>query len=162
MKTKGLYKYTGIAIYLLILLSLFTLAYTSDTISKYKSTVQDTTTASVAKWDVSIEPISASNVINMVTGGASQDYLIKVKSLSEVSSYYSIIVTNIPNDVKVSIDNGTEYTPSDNTITFTNVGAFDINNNIKERQHKLTFNAPLESSAANANISIQAAFTQSD
>ena len=162
-KSKGVFKYAGFAVFLLICLILITIYHTNDTMSKYSSMISGDSSARTAKWDVSIEPVTASNVINMVTGSASQDYTIKVKSRSEVSSSYSIIVSNVPNDVRVSIDDGTEQTPSNNTVTFSNVGTINVGDSSNEKQHKLTFRAPLASNAVTNNqVSIQVSFTQID
>ncbi len=162
MIIKKIIKNSDFALFLLVCLSIITLTHSLAASAKFQSTSNSTTGAKVAKWSVSIEPVTASNVLNIVTGSTAQDYIVKVKSLSEVSSAYSLIVSNVPNDVTVSLDDGTAQTPVNNTVTFSNAGSFSVGGGSNERQHKLTFNAPLNASATNVVVNIQANFTQKD
>ena len=162
MKVKKNFKHSRFAILLLLCLTLLTLSHVNNAKSKYKAETSGNSNSTVAKWDVSLAPITVGNEFNIVTGNTSVDYSIRVLSNSEVSCRYSIIVTNIPNDIKVSLDNGAQQTPSNNSVTFNNAGSFIIGDNIEERVHKLTFSAPIESSANNNQINIQVAFTQID
>ncbi len=165
MKIKSAYRYTSFAVFLLICLILLTLSNTNDAKSKYMTVANGNQTASVAKWDVSITPVTANNILNIVTGpenASSVEYTVRVNSNSEVSNSYSIVVTNVPNDIKVSIDHGTEKTPTLNTVTFTNAGSFDVGTTTPYNEHTLTFSAPLEANAANNEINIQVVFTQKD
>ena len=160
MKIKKTYKYSSFAIFLLLCLTLFTLAHINDAKSKYKSNAGGDSNASVAEWVVALDPVTEGNSFNLVTGNTNVDYTIKVKSISQVSCNYTIIVSNVPNDINVCLDDVNEKTPSANRVIFSNVGSFIIGDGTQEREHKLSFSAPLESSANNNQINIQVVFTQ--
>jgi len=162
MKIKKRFKHSKFAILLLLCLTLLTLSHVNNAKSKYKSETNGTSNATVAKWDVSLTPVTIGNEFDIVTGNTIVDYSIKVLSNSDVSCRYSIIISNVPNDIKVSLDDGTEQTPSNNKVTFSNVGSFIIGDDIEEHTHKISFSAPIESSANNSQINIQVGFTQID
>ena len=160
MKIKKTYKYSSFAIFLLLCLTLFTLAHINDAKSKYKSNAGGDSNASVAEWVVALDTVTEGNSFNLVTGNTNVDYTIKVKSTSQVSCNYTIIVSNVPNDINVCLDDVNEKTSSANRVIFSNVGSFIIGDGTQEREHKLSFSAPLESSANNNQINIQVVFTQ--
>ena len=148
MKRKSLFKYSDFAIFLLLCLIVFTLSQAFNTTSKYKSEANASTNAKVAKWDVSITPVTQTNSFNMVAGNSSPvEYTVRVTSNSEVSSIYSIVVSNIPNNVKVSLDGGTEQTPTNNTVTFQNAGTLNVGSTNTYNDHRLLFDAPIEAAA---------------
>lgn len=159
-KMKGIIKYSSFATLLLTCIVIFTLSQVNDAKSRYKTESSGTSGATVAKWNVSMAPITHGTVFNMVAGNNTVEYSVKVTSSSQVSCSYTLIISNVPNDVKVSLDDGEEQTPSNNTVTFENVGSFIIGDGIDEKTHKLTFSAPIESNANTNQINIQAAFTQ--
>ncbi len=138
---------------------LFTLIYVlfimlflnARTISKYTGEALTDGNAVVAKWDVKVDTSITSNNISIISGTTTQDYKLQVTSESEVTCSYSIVLSNVPNDVKVAIDGGTPKTPSDNTVTFDNAGSFSINDSELTHEHTLTFSAPLEANAVTNN-----------
>lgn len=160
MKIKKLFKYSGFAIFLLLCLALFTLSQVNDAKSKYKSDARGTTDASTAKWDVSVTPVTANNTIDVVVGNNAVDYLVRVVSSSQVSCNYTITISNVPNSLKVSLDDGTEQLPTNNVLTFTNAGSFLAGDATTERTHKLSFRADLSTDAFNDDITISVAFNQ--
>lgn len=160
MRVKKNSKRSRFAILLLLCLTLLTLSHVNNASSKYKTETNGNSNKTVAKWEVALSPITVGNVFHIVTGNTSVDYSIKVESNSDVSCKYAIIISNIPNDILVALDDGTPQTPSNNSITFNDVGTFNIGSNIKERTHKLSFSAPINSSASISQVNIQVAFTQ--
>lgn len=160
VKKKGIVKYLGISVFLLLCLIIFTLSQVNDAKSKYKAESISESSATVAKWNVSLSPITEGNVFDVVAGNNSVDYLIKVSSNSQVSCNYTIIISNIPNDISVLLDDDNEQISSNNTVTFTDAGSFIIGDGNEERTHKLSFSAPIDSSDNNKEINIQVAFTQ--
>ena len=162
MRIKKTYRYSGFAIFLLLCLALFTIAQINDAKSKYKSNAGGDSNATIAEWVVALNPVTEGNDFNMVTGNTNVDYTIKVKSSSQVSCNYTIIISNVPNDIKVCLDDVNEKSPSENRVIFSNVGSFIIGDGIEEKTHKLSFSAPIESNANNNQINIQVVFTQID
>ena len=164
MKINSIFKYSGFAMFLLLCATLITLSQVNNAKSKYQSGLNGASEASVAKWEVSVTPVTETNTFNIVAGNTLPiEYTVRVSSNSQVSNSYSIIVLNIPEGIKVSIDNGTEQTPTNNTVTFSNVGAFNIEDNTAYHDHKLTFSVPIETKEVeNNNVKIQVSFTQKD
>ena len=79
-----------------------------------------------------------------------------------MSCRYTIIISNIPNDINVCLDNVNEKSPTENRVVFSNVGSFILGDGIEEKEHKLSFSAPIDSNANNNQINIQVVFTQID
>lgn len=131
-------------------------------IARYSSLVSGTNFGSVAKWQVSYDTSdNASDTINLISGNGTSSYIIKVTSVSEVAANYSIILSNVPSEMEVKIDNGVYETPINNRIEFNNVGSFSGNNMNTTFTHTLTFNAPLESNiASTTNIGVNIEFSQ--
>lgn len=161
MKIKKLIKYSGFAIFLLLCLTLFTLSQVNDANSRYKSEMDGASSGTIAKWDVSLTPVTEGNTFNIIVGNStSVDYTLKVSSNSQVSCNYTIVVSNVPNDIKVSLDNGAEQSPEGNTVTFTNAGSFVADDANTERTHTLSIRADLSTSAFNDDITINVTFNQ--
>ena len=76
----------------------------------------------VANWNVSLEQTGVSNSLNLVPEESNATYNLNVKSLSGVDISYTIVISNIPTGVEVSID-GTNFVAGTNgTATFSNAG----------------------------------------
>ena len=139
----------------------FTTYFSMITLSKYTGTSTGNGPATIAKWDVSIDTSSSSDTLNVVSGGAIQSYTLKVISKSEVGANYSIILSNVPNEIEVSIDGRTYPVPADNKIVVNNIGSFTANDTTTEHSHTLTFNAPLNSNIPSVNeINVDVEFVQ--
>lgn len=148
-------------IFLILIAVIFSSTYF---LAKYTSSLNGSDSASVAKWNVSYNTNSTSgDVLNLVSGNVTSSYTINVTSTSEVSANYSIILSNVPSEMEVKLDNGTYRTPTNNKIEFTNAGSFvgtDINRTFT---HVLTFNAPLDADiASTSTIGININFDQID
>lgn len=149
----------------IIMIILATITFSNSyLIARYASLFNGTSSSSVAKWAVTYDTSdNVSNTLNIVSGNETQDYIIKVTSTSEVSVNYSIVLSNVPSEMEVTIDNKITKTPDNNThiIEFNNIGSLSgINTTFT---HTLTFNAPLESNiAATTNAGISIKFEQID
>lgn len=164
MRTKGILKYSSFAMFLLICVILFTLSQVNNAKSKYQAQSNGTSLTSVARWNVSVTPVTVDNVFNMVAGNSLPvDYTVRVTNNSEVASSYSIIVSNIPEGARVLLDGETEGNIENRMVTFTNAGAFGAGDANTYNDHTLTFITPLETNAVtNNSIDIQVLFTQED
>ena len=137
-------------------------------LSKYTSSIAGTSRKDVAKFDVSISTSdNASDTLNMLSGTTEATYIVKVTSRSEVTSTYEIVLSNVPNGLQVSLDNGTYQTPVNSTVTFSGINcsgcSFDLNSNVTEHTHTLKFFDPLSSSNSGTNsINIDVEFSQID
>ena len=164
MKTKNAFTCTDFASFLLICVIIITISYSFGSSARYTSDIAGSSNASVAKWNVDVSPVTQTSTFSAVAGNTMPiDYTVRVTSTSQVSSNYYIVVNNIPNGVKVAIDDGTQQVPTNNTITFSNVGTFNVDDLNNYRDHKLTFYVPIESNAVNNNnVDIQVVFSQKE
>lgn len=160
MKIKELFIYSSFSVFLLICFILLTLSQSNAAKSKYQSGAVGNQAASVAKWDVSVTPVSANNTIDVIAGNNAVNYSIRVTNNSQVSCNYTIKISNVPDGLKVSLDDGTEQLPTNNIVTFENVGSFIIGNATQERTHKLSFGADSNTNAFDDDIYIDVIFTQ--
>lgn len=94
-----------------------------------------------ASWNVALDTTGNGSSIDIVPGSLNGVYTINVSSNSEVDVTYSIIVSDLPQGVQVSLDSGGYVTPTNNTITFSSVGVINYSDVSKQRQHILTFKA---------------------
>lgn len=154
--------------FLLIYLVLFTSYFSIMTLSKYVGVTRGAGTTTIAKWEVSTDTTdNTSDTLNMTIGNTQESYILKITSTSEVKVSYSIVLSNLPSEVEVKLDNNNTYeTPNNNnTITFSDVGYINANvsNNDRTKTHTLTFNVPIDSSSINANqINIDVLFSQAN
>lgn len=145
-------------ILVLLLICLLTISI-SVTYAKYSDYFITSIGGSVAKWDVSIEA-SEDKDITLVAGNDTKEYIIKVKSNSEVKAKYSIVVSNLPENVEVKLDER-DYESGD-VVTFDNVGTINADDD-SPVEHKLTFNALLEADKIeDSNIKIEVVFVQDE
>ena len=145
-------------ILVLLLICLLTISI-SVTYAKYSDYFITSIGGSVAKWDVSIEADEDKD-ITLVAGNDTKEYIIKVKSNSEVKAKYSIVVSNLPENVEVKLDER-DYESGD-VVTFDNVGTINADDD-SPVEHKLTFNALLEADKIeDSNIKIDVVFVQDE
>lgn len=148
---------------IILILSIITFS-SSYLLARYTSSVNGNDYARVAKWDVTYDTSdNGSDTINLISGNQTGEYIIKVTSSSEVAVNYSIVLSNLPDEIEVKVDNGTYRTPINNIIEFNNAGSFSGNNINTTYTHTLTFNAPLDSNiVSTANVGIAIKFDQQD
>ena len=136
--------------------------FSSYFLAKYISSLDGADNTSVAKW--SVEAVPNTDTLNLVSGNIVGVYTLTITSMSEVSARYSVMLSNVPDELEVKIDNG-EYQTADNSgsIVFENVGTINVGNNSSARVHSLTFNSPLDSSIPSTNaVDVNVEFVQVD
>ena len=130
-------------------------------LARYLSTGSFDSIFSVAKWDVSVNNTLSNHSLNLLCGGSGETYQFSVTSESEVTTKYHVILSDVPNDVEVSLDGGSYTTPTNHTITFSDVGIFNIQDAQREHTHTLTFKAPVDASSVGTNdIEMKVSFSQ--
>lgn len=127
---------TFIIIFFVVFFSCFLV---NKTFSSYRSNIIGSGETDIAKWELLIN--GDDNSINLVPGGSAVDYILKVTSKSNVSSNYSIELSNLPSDVKVSLDNSAYRVPVNGVITFSNCGDLDATSSSAYNNHTLSFMA---------------------
>lgn len=150
-------------IFLFIYFTFFTSFFTMRTLSRYISVVRTDGEKTIAKWDVVVGNENT-DTINLVAGNntSTQNYILSVTSNSETKVGYSIILSNVPNDILVSIDGGSNVSPTNNKVEFSSsnfvILATDTN---KTKQHTIKFTAPIDAAVrTNRDISVDLIFTQ--
>ena len=105
-----------------------------------------------------------SDILDNVNGNDWNTYFLKVTSLSETIASYSIVLSNLPSDLEVQLDDGEPYTPdTDNVITFQDVGEINADATVRTITHALTFNIPIDSQVTGLNqIDIDVIFVQKE
>ena len=147
--------------FLIIYFLVFTLNFTTNTFSKYVGRIEGNGRMDIAKWDVDVDNEISTKSINLVSGNTAQEYSFEVKSNSETAAKYDIILTNVPNDVKVSIDGHDLKRPTNNEIRFIDVGAFKANDTIRTKTHVLKFITTINTEIqSNTNINLNVVFVQ--
>ena len=127
---------TFIIIFFVVLFSCFLV---NKTFSKHTSIVIGSGETDVAKWELILD--GDDNSVDLVPGGSPIDYTLRVTSNSEVSSKYSIEISNLPDTVRISLDNGEYKEPLNGTILFENSGSFISSNTSIVNNHTLSFKA---------------------
>ena len=148
-------------LYFTVFLFLFLVVPRYYTYSRYNDSKGANGKIGIALWDVSIDTTISSDTMNVVSGNGTQSYSFKVESQSEVATQYTIEISNIPNDIEVSLDGGSYQTPYNNKVVFANAGSFAVNQANAENTHTLTIRAPIDTSSASVSqASIQVKFSQ--
>lgn len=150
-------KLITILIFITIYVSIFSL-------SKYQSTITGGHGTRIAKWDVQLNTEGSDNVINLAPGDSTgQSYDLTVTSISEVSVKYSIVISNLPNNVQVALDSGTPQTPNNNVVTFEDCGSFSVGSINTTNHHTLNFSALSQATnVIGSQVNIDVIFTQID
>ena len=158
MKLKGKLKITSMIVFSALLI-VFDLSFIISSFAKYITGLPGTqSTKTVAKWDVSANLPNTS--INLSASDEENTYTLTVTNDSEVSTKYSISVSNIPAGVLVGLDSGA-YKYSTGSVTFNNVGTINANASTKTKTHIIKFKAiPEAAEVSNRNVKIQVTFNQ--
>lgn len=148
--------------FLLLYFMFFTLYFTTITLSKYIGKINgNTIPVSVAKWEVALS--TTTDTLDIVSGNNTQSYILKVTSTSEVAIDYSLIMSNLPDEIEISIDNGEYNNPTNNELVFNNIGSFDACDTNSLNEHVITFKAPLDSNIESVNeINLDVIFIQKE
>ena len=140
----------------------FMTAYLSmNSFSKYVGVSSGSGNVQIAKWEV-YSNSNSENIVNMVAGNTRATYEVKVVSNSDVACTYSIEVSNIPNNVRIKLDNGEYKEPQDGKIVFPSCGRFDAGNNNEEVYHTLTVEADLSVGEIVRQLEVDTIFVQEE
>ncbi len=135
MKNKSL----KLLILFIILISVFCAV---QTFAIFRKSASGTGSIDTATWSVTRSVSSAGDSIDITPGTTTDNYLLTVQSSSEVDVVYSIIISNLPSEVEVDLDNSGNYrTSSNGTIIISPAGTINYNDAVKVKNHTLTFRA---------------------
>lgn len=149
---------TFIIVFFVVLSSYY---FVTTTFSKARSTVVGSGETDVAKWELLIDDHEES--IDLIPGGDSVTYTLRLTSNSEVAGAYSIRISNLPDSVRVSLDNGSYETPSNGVIEFSDCGSFTSSVTSVINDHTLSFKAISgASNVSNRELNIDVVAVQDD
>ena len=133
---KDLNKNLLVAILLFLLTALF---FVPPTYAIFKEVTESNGDLITAEWDVTLEQGNVNNNVHVVPEIATGTYTLNVKSLSKVDVVYDIVISNLPEEIDVSID-GVNFPPvNSGSVTFINAGTILSNSQNKINSHTLTF-----------------------
>ena len=151
-------------IFLFVYLFLFTSYFSTITLAKYVGRISSSGTMAIAKWDVSLDTSdNASNTLNMTIGNTNTNasYILKITSLSEAKTSYSIVLSDLPEGLEVKLDDGNYKKQTNNKIVFDNAGYINANAETKTKTHTLTFGVAIDSDTiTGSEINIDVVFNQ--
>ena len=149
-----------IILFILFYIMIITMYFTSVTLSKNAGQIDKSGHASVARWHV--EANLEENTIDIVTGNDVKTCKVIINSNSDISSSYSIVLNNVPDDLEVAIDEEEFQTAEEGRIEFANVGTISISNN-SDVEHVLKFQAPIDmNEEVETIVNIDVIFTQDE
>ena len=128
----------------------------------YRKSASSNSSATTAKWDVSLNQNGINDTLSIVNDGSIAIYTLKFVSDSEVDTEYSIIISNIPNGVDVKLDTENNYrTPVNGIVTIDPAGTINYTGSSVEVTHTLTFRANAGATVVNnQTIDIDVNFKQ--
>ncbi len=162
--------YKKIIICLVLIFAVLVLISNTYFNAKYKTTVSGSDTAHIAKWSVGIDTDSNPSKLfvvsesNLENENGTNSYEIVVNNNSEVANRYWIVVSNVPTDMQVKLDEGMYRSGNtDGVITFDNVGTFLVGDNTP-RTNTLTFRDDINSNNLGdlTSITVKVYFEQID
>lgn len=124
---------------IVIILFILAVSLIPTSVAIYKRQADSHSLMASAAWTVSLEQTGVNNNLTVVPGSANATYTLNIKSLSEVDVNYSIVISNLPSGVDVSIDGVTFPPVSNGTVTFSNAGTILYSSSNRINSHTLTF-----------------------
>ena len=146
---------------IIVIAVVFAIVAISSTYAIYMSSGSTNVDVQLADWQVFVLNTEQSDDISIVSGVTTSNYLLQVKSLSDVTVGYTVELTNLPDGVEVSIDGGSFVSEVNNAVTFNNVGTIGVNDTLKTKDHTISFRAPLGTAeVSNIGVNINVKFEQ--
>ena len=138
-----------------------TLFLGSSTYAIYRGFISIGGTLASSDWSVSLNQQGVENHLLIVQGGATDTYTLNVTSESEVDVVYSIVISNLPSGVSISLDGGEAIPQSNNQVIISNAGTILYQDQERTKTHELTFIAAAGATlVTNQQVSIDVVMRQ--
>ena len=148
-----------IFLFLLVYITFLTFCMMANTLSKYVGENKKSGDVTISNWD--IELLSVAEDVEIVAGNTTYDYELKISNNSETSLTYDIVITGLPNNVEVALDNATSMQATTGDIVFHDTNNLRLNANDRGlKTHILTFSALPDGQETISNVKIYLTFTQ--
>ena len=150
-------------ILLLSVFAIFVFTVIVTTFAIFRGSGSGTGSVRAATWSISRSQSSSGDSLEVIPELSTDVYNLTVTSASEVDVVYTVIISNLPTGVEVSLDNGT-YQPSSNcTVRISNAQTvINYNDAVKTKNHTLTFRATSSAQVvSDQEIDVDVEFKQS-
>ena len=116
----------------------------------YRNVINPSADIAAATWSVTLNQSGVNNNLAVVAGdeNSTASYTVNVTSTSQVDVIYSIVVEDIPEGVKVKLDDGEYQTPTNGQVIYVDVSTINYTDVNKTKSHILTFKAESTATAA--------------
>lgn len=153
-------KKNKILIYLLILVLLF-FNITAISFAKYLNSILINGASDIAKYDVKFSSTdSDTKEFDLDSTNYFGNYKFNIVSNSETSLNYDIVLSSLPNDLNVSLDNKTFKTSNNGKVEFKNAGTIKGSTTEQTSTNTLYFTYLKDKDAFNNKIKIDINFNQ--
>ena len=134
-------------IILVLVLSFFVI---KGSYALYKNVINPSADIAAATWSVTLNQSGVNNNLAVVAGdeNSTASYTVNITSTSQVDVIYSIVIEDIPEGVKVKLDDGEYQTPINGQVIYTDVSTINYTDVNKTKSHILTFKAESTATAA--------------
>ena len=134
-------------IILVLVLSFFVI---KGSFALYRNVINPSADIAAATWSVTLNQSGVNNNLAVVAGdeNSTASYTVNVTSTSQVDVIYSIVVEDIPEGVKVKLDDGEYQTPTNGQVIYVDVSTINYTDVNKTKSHILTFKAESTATAA--------------
>ena len=125
---------------LVLVLSFFVV---KSSFALYRNLINPNGSIATASWNVTLNQEHEDNNLYIVAGddNSTASYTVNITSTSEVDIDYSIIVDDIPQGVKIKLDDGDYLTPTNHKIIYADIGIINYSDENKTKSHTVTFKA---------------------
>ena len=152
-KIKDLFSNKTNNLFILLVLSSFILPITY---SRYITRQAGISSTALAKWEVFMIEDSNNELELVSKNVTSASYSFQITSTSDVASEYGIKILNVPQDVTLTIDEGTPVSPDNNgEISVENLGFFVLNSINTTHEYTLTFSSDSSTLASINTMELQ-------
>ena len=138
-------------------------AIMATTFAIFRGSGSGTGSVRTATWSISRSQSSSGDSLEVIPELSTDVYNLTVTSASEVDVVYTVIISNLPTGVEVSLDNGTYQPSSNGTVRISNAQTvINYNDAVKTKNHTLTFRATSSAQVvSDQEIDVDVEFKQS-
>ena len=136
---------------IIVITSILLVFFVSSTFAIFKKKVVTNNRLTLASWDVHLNQTGVNSSLTVSHGIQEASYTLNVYNESQVDVRYSIVISNIPSDVEVAIDDNNNYqNPQNGTYSVADVGTILYTDSDHTNTHTIYFRAASNATPVNA------------
>jgi len=141
-----------------VVVAILMLLTITSSYSAYRSAFQANGTIGLATWNVVLNQEGIDDDLTIIPVTADDTYTLNITSTSKVDIKYTIVISNLPEGVKVALGEGEpKQQNNEHVIMFEDAGTILYNDTEKTKSHTLTFSAvanttPVDSQEVNIDV----------